>query len=57
MSKEIYGWHIIHIATGMPYAFCSRGQGATELSEADALDGLPVGEFVLIPLVRADSIQ
>lgn len=53
-EQEIYGWHIIHAATGLPYAFCQRVGG---LTEDDVLDDLDPEEFVLVPLVRAGSLQ
>lgn len=53
-DEEIYGWHIIHAPTGLPYAFCQRLDG---LTEDDVLDGLDPEEFVLVPLVRAGGLQ
>lgn len=57
MNQPIYGWHIIHAPTGLPYAFCVRECGNTTLTEEDVLDGLDPDEFVLIPLVRAGALQ
>lgn len=57
IEQEIYGWHIIHTPTGLPYAFCLRETGGTVLTEGDVLDGLDPEEFVLVPLVRAGSLQ
>lgn len=56
-EQEIYGWHIVHAPTGLPYAFCLRETGGQVLNEDDVLDGLSHDEFVLIPLVRAGRLQ
>lgn len=56
-EQEIYGWHIIHAPTGLPYAFCAREVGGTVLTEDDVLDGLDPELFVLVPLVRAGRLQ
>lgn len=52
MKPEIYGWHIIHTATGFPYAFCCRYVAGEELTESDVLGDLDQNEFTLIPLAR-----
>lgn len=57
MNNEIYGWHIIHAETGLPYGFCLRETGGVALTENDVLDGADKDQFILIPLVRAGRLQ
>lgn len=56
MSQQIYGWHIIHTETGLPYAFCSAAGG--RLTESDVLEDFDRPEdFTLVPLVVAGSVN
>lgn len=56
-KQEIYGWHIIHNETGLPYAFCCKFFGNSELEEKDVLDGMNPDEFTLIPLCRMGVVS
>lgn len=53
MTQEIYGYHIVHIETGIGYAFCS----AADLTEEEIMEDLDPNVFTLVPLVIAGEKQ
>lgn len=53
MTQDIYGWHIIHTATGIGYGFCC----ASAVTEEDLWRDFDPDEFTLVPLVVAGGHQ